>query len=300
MYHADPTFNRVLTVFLEQDHASLTPSFIAYELDLTSRAAEQLLDEMVKRSLLDLDFDDNGQLYYTVSADAKFEIEQRREEQRREAASVSRAPQVQAHAPRNDWRQPHGFDGAVGSAAPQAPPRVQQPPYRSRRQPAPDAQSPDGCDGTAGYPSDSWDTDGAAMTLADGPWEPTQPHRPPAHHDGRRRREGESHHHGQDLVRYQQRDLMTHRQADPMVAALLSMLFVGTGQIYNREVGKGLAMFVSCAVLWLFSMGWIVNVWAVVDAYGVAARNRLRNDRMRNDRMPNDRMPNDKARTELT
>lgn len=257
MYHSDPTFNRVMTVFVEQGNRGLTPAFFAYELDMTSRAAEALLDEMVKHSLLDIDFDDNGQLYYSLSQDAIFDIELRQQqEQQAPYPDEPAAYEPATHEPSNDWGQPQGFDGTVGQGG-WAP--TPQPAGRQPRRPAP--VGPDGCDGTVGHPGDVRQP---ADLWADGPapvQQPSTAHRPAG---------------DQQMVRYDDENLPARprRSADPMIAALLSVLLVGTGQIYNREVGKGVAMFISWTVLWMFSMGWIVNLWAVVDAYGVAARNR--------------------------
>lgn len=58
----------------------------------------------------------------------------------------------------------------------------------------------------------------------------------------------------------------------PFLAAILSLLFVGLGQLYNGEVGKGILMFLGCVMLWVVMLGWIVNIWAIIDAYSVANR----------------------------
>jgi TM2 domain-containing membrane protein YozV/ribosomal protein L40E len=68
---------------------------------------------------------------------------------------------------------------------------------------------------------------------------------------------------------------------NPFVAAVLSAIFPGLGQIYNRELGKGLAVIVasflaalSALVLIgfvLFPAVWLYAVW---DAYTVADRQR--------------------------
>jgi TM2 domain-containing membrane protein YozV len=50
------------------------------------------------------------------------------------------------------------------------------------------------------------------------------------------------------------------------------LLIVGLGQIYNGEVGKGLLMLIGCVVLWTVFLGWIINIWAIIDAYSVANR----------------------------
>jgi TM2 domain-containing membrane protein YozV len=56
----------------------------------------------------------------------------------------------------------------------------------------------------------------------------------------------------------------------PGVAALLSFLFVGAGQLYNGHAGKAILMFFGCILLWFVFLGWIVNIWSIVDAYSSA------------------------------
>jgi len=58
----------------------------------------------------------------------------------------------------------------------------------------------------------------------------------------------------------------------PFMAAILSLLIVGVGQMYNGEVGKGILMIIGCILLWTIFLGWIINIWAIVDAYSVANR----------------------------
>jgi TM2 domain-containing membrane protein YozV len=58
----------------------------------------------------------------------------------------------------------------------------------------------------------------------------------------------------------------------PFLAAILSLFIVGVGQMYNGEVGKGILMFIGCILLWALLLGWIINIWAIIDAYGVANR----------------------------
>lgn len=60
----------------------------------------------------------------------------------------------------------------------------------------------------------------------------------------------------------------------PGMALFLSLLIVGLGQIYNGQAVKGILMFFLCIALWVALLGWIVNIWAMVDAYSVAKRKR--------------------------
>jgi hypothetical protein len=61
----------------------------------------------------------------------------------------------------------------------------------------------------------------------------------------------------------------------PGMAAFLSLLIVGAGQCYNGEIGKGIGMFLFCVLLWTAMLGWIINIWSIVDAHSVAKRKRL-------------------------
>ena len=62
------------------------------------------------------------------------------------------------------------------------------------------------------------------------------------------------------------------------LALFLSFIFVGMGQIYNGEVGKGILMFVGCVLLWAVMLGWIINIWSMVDAYSTAKSLRTKYD----------------------
>ena len=58
------------------------------------------------------------------------------------------------------------------------------------------------------------------------------------------------------------------------LAAVLSLVWVGLGQLYNGDFGKGILMFCLCVALWLVFLGWIVNIWSIIDAYSSAKRKR--------------------------
>lgn len=62
----------------------------------------------------------------------------------------------------------------------------------------------------------------------------------------------------------------------PGVALLLSFLFCGAGQIYCGRVGKGILMFIGAVLLWLVLLGWIIQIWSMVDAYQTAKKMNLR------------------------
>ena len=66
----------------------------------------------------------------------------------------------------------------------------------------------------------------------------------------------------------------------PLLAAILSLIFSGLGQIYNGQVAKGVVFIVVqlinaalTTVLIGFVLMPIVGLWAMIDAYLVAKRN---------------------------
>ena len=67
----------------------------------------------------------------------------------------------------------------------------------------------------------------------------------------------------------------------PGMALLLSLILCGTGQIYNKEVSKGILMMVLCFLLWFALLGWVVHIWSIVDAVVVAEKiNRKKEQRI--------------------
>jgi TM2 domain-containing membrane protein YozV len=62
---------------------------------------------------------------------------------------------------------------------------------------------------------------------------------------------------------------------NPVIACVLSLVIVGTGQFYNGDVVKGWIMLISCIVATIFSWGTLWFIWALFsafDAYRVADR----------------------------
>jgi len=62
----------------------------------------------------------------------------------------------------------------------------------------------------------------------------------------------------------------TAKPKSASLAFFLSLIIVGSGQLYNGQIAKGILMFVGCILLWLVSLGWIINLWSIFDAYIVA------------------------------
>jgi len=62
----------------------------------------------------------------------------------------------------------------------------------------------------------------------------------------------------------------------PGIALLLSLLICGVGQMYNGQVGKGIAFLIGFILAWFILLGWVVWIWSMVDAYQTAKRMNLR------------------------
>lgn len=62
-------------------------------------------------------------------------------------------------------------------------------------------------------------------------------------------------------------------EKSPGLAAILSFLFCGLGQVYNGEVGKGVAFLLGfwVGLALLVVPGVIVWIWSMVDAHNTAA-----------------------------
>ncbi len=57
--------------------------------------------------------------------------------------------------------------------------------------------------------------------------------------------------------------------AGNVIAALASVIIAGLGQLIQGRVLKGLFFFVLATIVWwitLGTMGWIIHIWACVDA----------------------------------
>lgn len=54
---------------------------------------------------------------------------------------------------------------------------------------------------------------------------------------------------------------------NPLLAGVLSLLVPGFGQFYNNRPVRGFLFFCAMAVLWLFYLGWLMNVLAAAEAY---------------------------------
>ncbi len=54
--------------------------------------------------------------------------------------------------------------------------------------------------------------------------------------------------------------------AGNVIAALASFFIPGLGQLVQGRPFIGLIQFLLAALLWLILLGWIINIWSVLDA----------------------------------
>ncbi len=59
---------------------------------------------------------------------------------------------------------------------------------------------------------------------------------------------------------------------NPAVAAVLSLVVPGLGQLYNGQLAKGIVFFVVACPLWFLCIGFLVHVVAAVEAYNTARK----------------------------
>jgi len=54
--------------------------------------------------------------------------------------------------------------------------------------------------------------------------------------------------------------------AGNVLAAAASFFIPGLGQLLQGRLGMAFVMFVLAAVLWIFLLGWVIHLWAILDA----------------------------------
>ena len=68
---------------------------------------------------------------------------------------------------------------------------------------------------------------------------------------------------------------MAKNAQNPTVAALLSLLVPGIGQIYTGHLGWALFFLILTPGFWIGTgglLGWVFHIWAAVQAHGQAKR----------------------------
>jgi hypothetical protein len=51
-----------------------------------------------------------------------------------------------------------------------------------------------------------------------------------------------------------------------LAASLLSLFVPGLGQAIQRRYWGAVAFFVTACILWVIFLGWIIHLWAILDA----------------------------------
>lgn len=319
----------------------LSPSFVAYELEMSTSEAEECLDELVRDSVLVFDFDQDGEIYYRPGSAYTFEDHEPPtsspspgDEPAHQPTGAVTPGATDGHAgsashPKSHFTPERGrgarrnqtraeqFDGAtrttatsrnhrtgstrqrhgVRSSSARAGAREYVPPRRHTRKRRPSARGastqprankranqqwaeigPDGCDGSIGTPGDV--APGRRPPQHAPTSRPTTPSNSPSNSpwSEHRRQAGllKSRQNTDMVATSSDSKLPARKQsrADPLLASFLSLVFVGSGQLYNGEFAKGVAFFVSFIVLWAFALGWMVHIWAAVDAYQIASHQR--------------------------
>lgn len=284
----------------------LTPSTVANEFGLSVKDAEKALDRMVTEGTLELDSDDEGNLFYFVPGLGTAGVFT----QGTSAANPSEPPQPPAGGPA-PWTPPSGA-GPYG--APQQP---QQPtgygsPYGPPQQPgyappgphasgyAPQGQQPPGPPPGTPYGTPPQSPGNRYQAPVHNPYAsqaapygpPQQPGYAPPHTGYAPTQSGQPTGYGQPYGQpnpYQQQPYGTPGYApygqgalvptggttarSPAAASLLSAFFPGAGQLYNGQVGKGLFFFFSTVMLMsLGPVAFIPWLWGVADAYSTTRR----------------------------
>ncbi|HTL94814.1 MAG TPA: hypothetical protein VL157_04690 [Gemmatimonadaceae bacterium] len=54
--------------------------------------------------------------------------------------------------------------------------------------------------------------------------------------------------------------------AGNVLAAAASFFIPGLGQLLQGRLVMAIVMFVLAAVLWIFLLGWVIHLWAILDA----------------------------------
>ena len=59
---------------------------------------------------------------------------------------------------------------------------------------------------------------------------------------------------------------MSQGSAGNVIAALASFFIPGLGQLLQGRLIMAIIMFVAAVVLWIILLGWIINIWSIIDA----------------------------------
>lgn len=279
----------------------LTPGDVARRLGIERKEAERLLDRMVTEGRLELDSDDDGNLFYFVpgvGAGGVFTVgsglgsvpQTPMDDPSTDANpwGGATAPPPQSPPPANPWGNPY-------SSAPAPPPPSQhgapppqgwgygqgQPPQQGWApqpppgwQGAPPPANPYGHAGPswgpAAPPQPHWGPQGPPPPQSYNPYAMPQPHPAHAHAQHGMPPYAQGYYGHNALVPVAQ------EPKSPGTAAILSLFFPGAGQLYNGQIGKGLTFFFLTMMLFMpiysIPLALVPYVWSVIDAYQTSRR----------------------------
>lgn len=282
----------------------LKPTEVAYRMGVSLKEAERMLDRMVTEGALELDSDDDGNLFYYAPGAPLM-------------APPGAMPPQQAppQGPPGFGQQPAWPQQSA--AGPYGPPPPYAPPAGAYGQPTAWAQQPPG--GYGGQPTTmspaqlqgSWQQAqygqppaGYPVQRPPGAWQPPQPQyaqpapqfpgAPPYPPQASYAAQPQQFPQGAGYPQQQQANPAWAAQPQPQpyygqnalvpvhqgpeakspsTAAVLSMFFPGAGQVYNGQVGKGIMLFFATMfTLVAFPLGLLPWAWSIVDAYHSARR----------------------------
>ncbi len=282
----------------------LTPPAVAYQLRLSVKDAERMLDKMVTNALLELDSDDDGNLFYyvpghgtpgvfTEGTSASMPVDSPKPDASygapasygqppapAPAASYGQPPQQPYGAPHQQHTpQQHPQNPPYGNYAPptQAPPAYGQPygqPYPPQQGQAPYGQPPQQTPYSPYAPPQPQQQYGQQQQYAQPGYQAPvgQPYGQPGYPQ-----QGQPY--GQQQYNYGHNALVPVHSTpkSPGAASLLSAIIPGAGQLYNGQVGKGLTFFfVTCFLLAAPPLAVVPWLLGVVDAFNTSKQQNQR------------------------
>lgn len=286
-----PEFERAVLQMAHNGGVSrLTPSAVAYQVRVSVKDAERMLDKMVTTAQLELDSDDDGNLFYfvpglgtpgvfTSGTAAANPIDPPKPPEPGPGSPY--APYGQNPAGGGQYGQPYG---QPPTAAPQPSPYPgsSAPPQQHYGQPygqPPTSAPPYGGTAAAYRPPPN------AAPYPGGPQfgQPYGQNGPPPQYGGQAypsppqygqpmNSYGQPYNYGQNALVPQG----TMGPKSPAASALLSAMIPGAGQLYNGQVGKGLAFFfISLLMVATPPMLFVPWMWGIIDAYNTTRRQNL-------------------------
>ncbi|MFT6399811.1 MAG: TM2 domain-containing membrane protein YozV [Bradymonadia bacterium] len=274
----------------------LTPSAVAYQVRVSVKDAERMLDKMVTNAHLELDSDDDGNLFYfvpglgapgifTSGTAAANPIDPPKPPEPRPGAPYAPYGQDPTGAGQNptgggQYGQPYGQPPASSpqpSPYPVAGAPQQQQQYGQPYGQPPAAAPPYGQPAGAPYGQPP-----AAAPYSGAPQQYGQPYGQPAPPPYGGQAYPSPPQYGQPMngygqpYNYGQNALVPQGTAGPKssaASALLSAMIPGAGQLYNGQVGKGLAFFfISLLMVSTPPMLFVPWMWGIIDAYNTTRR----------------------------